>query len=40
MRQSIVLKSLVIFGGMVAVGGAAFVGFRHASEYIPYDQTS
>jgi hypothetical protein len=32
MRPSILLKSLVILDGMVAVGGAAFVGLRHASD--------
>ena len=33
MRQSIVLKSLIIIvAGVVALGGAAFVGFRHASD--------
>jgi hypothetical protein len=32
MRQSIVLKTLIILVAGVAVGGAAFVGFRHTSE--------
>jgi hypothetical protein len=32
MRQSILLKSLVIIAGVAAVGVAAFLGFRHTSE--------
>jgi hypothetical protein len=32
MRQSILLKSLVIFVGVAVIGGAVFVGFRYASD--------
>jgi hypothetical protein len=32
MRQSIVLKSCIILAAVAAVGGAAFVAFRHASD--------
>jgi hypothetical protein len=32
MKQSIRLKSLVILGGVMAISGVAFVGFRHVSE--------
>ena len=32
MKQSILLKSMVIIMGVAALGGAVFLGFRHASE--------
>jgi hypothetical protein len=32
MRQSIVLKSFIIIAGVIAVGGAVFLGFRHIRE--------
>jgi hypothetical protein len=32
MKQSIVLKLFIVLVGVAAVGGAAFVGFRHANE--------
>jgi hypothetical protein len=32
MKQSIILKLFIVLVGVAAVGGAAFLGFRHASE--------
>jgi hypothetical protein len=33
MRQSIIVKSLIIIvAGVAVIGGAVFVGFRHASD--------